>query len=67
MLTARGLGLGSEAGSELAAVLRKRGCEAKVLFTSGYHSDAQIDDLAFVPKPYVPHQLATKVREILDH
>ena len=44
----------------------------KILFTSGYHDDAIQQHgvlepgVAFLPKPYTPAMLATKVREILD-
>jgi CheY-like chemotaxis protein len=58
-------------GSEVAAQLRKRKPELKVIFTSGYSAevigkDLSHSDMAFLPKPYLPPQLAQMVRQCLD-
>ena len=50
-------------GSEVAAQLRKRKPELKVIFTSGYSAevvgkDFSQSDMAFLAKPYLPPQLA---------
>lgn len=59
-------------GKDLAERLRLRRPELKVLYTSGYTEntvvhhgvvDAGID---FLAKPYVPEDLAVRVREVLD-
>ena len=59
-------------GVELAAKARARFPNIKVMYMSGYTSDA-IDrtgglgaDSAFLQKPFSPNQLAQKIREILD-
>ncbi len=59
-------------GSEVAAQLRKRKPELKVIFTSGYSAqvmdkDFTQGDMAFLAKPYLPPQLAQMVRQCLDN
>jgi hypothetical protein len=51
--------------------LKRRKPELKVMISSGYSSDLIGKDLAqggsvFLPKPYLPAQLASVVRECLD-
>jgi PAS domain S-box-containing protein len=58
-------------GTELAAQLRKRKPELKVIFTSGYSPevvgrDFNQEDAEFLSKPYLPPQLAQMVRQCLD-
>ena len=58
-------------GSEVAAQLRKREPDLKVIFTSGYSAevvgkDFSQGDVAFIAKPYLPPQLARLVRQCLD-
>ena len=57
-------------GRELASRLRQLRPELKVLYTSGYPSDMapRTPDLGagFMQKPYLPSNLAHKVREVLD-
>ncbi|MEY2427350.1 MAG: two-component system, cell cycle sensor histidine kinase and response regulator CckA [Verrucomicrobiota bacterium] len=58
-------------GSELAAQLKKRKPELKVIFTSGYSPDVLGRDFGngdtlFLSKPYLPPQLAQLVRQSLD-
>jgi len=59
-------------GKELYDRLKARGCEAKVLFISGYTDDALADhgvldeELSFLEKPFSPARLAQKVRSVLD-
>ncbi len=58
-------------GVELAARLVPLRPETKVLFISGYTGDAIVEhgiseeDTAFLSKPFSPHDLAAKVREVL--
>ncbi len=59
-------------GASLAAILRDRLPNVKVLYTSGYtenvivHHGVLEENVAFLPKPYRPAELARRVREVLD-
>ena len=59
-------------GRELADRLLATRSDLKVLFTSGYPSDTALRrgiaeaSTSFIEKPYLPDDLARKVREILD-
>ena len=59
-------------GRELAEIMRARSPEVPILFTSGYTNDAIMQhgileaDAAFLPKPYTPAILLSKVRQMLD-
>jgi two-component system cell cycle sensor histidine kinase/response regulator CckA len=58
-------------GRELADQLKKRSPELKVIFSSGYSAESlgremTEGDTAFLPKPYLPPQLAQLVRQCLD-
>jgi CheY-like chemotaxis protein len=58
-------------GTEVAAQLRKRKPELKVVFTSGYSAevmgtDFSQSDKVFLAKPYLPSRLAQVVRQCLD-
>ena len=58
-------------GLELADQLKKRKAGLKVIFSSGYSADSLgrefgNSDTAFLPKPYLPPQLARLVRQCLD-
>ncbi|HOP96041.1 MAG TPA: response regulator [Verrucomicrobiota bacterium] len=58
-------------GQDLAQELKRRKPDLKVVISSGYSSDLIGKDLArggsvFLPKPYLPAQLASVVRECLD-
>jgi CheY-like chemotaxis protein len=58
-------------GSDVAAQLRRRKPDLKVIFTSGYSAevmgrDLSHSDAAFLSKPYLPPQLAQAVRQCLD-
>ncbi len=59
-------------GRLLAEELRKTKPDLKVLYVSGYTDDAvlqrgvQLEEVAFLQKPYTPQSLAKKVREVLD-
>jgi CheY-like chemotaxis protein len=58
-------------GKELAVELTRRLPGLKVLFMSGYTDDAVVrhgaleGDIAFLPKPFGPLELARKVRQVL--
>ncbi|HTL59554.1 MAG TPA: response regulator [Candidatus Limnocylindrales bacterium] len=58
-------------GRELAAQLKKRKPELKVIYSSGYSpestgKDFGHNDTVFLSKPYLPPQLARTVRQCLD-
>jgi CheY-like chemotaxis protein len=59
-------------GRELAETLLETRPQLGVLFTSGYPSDTVVRrgiadaSAAFIEKPYLPDELAAKVREVLD-
>jgi hypothetical protein len=59
-------------GKVMADWLKTTLPEVKVLFTSGYTDGAIVhhgvldSDAAFLPKPYTPRALTSKVRELLD-
>jgi CheY-like chemotaxis protein len=58
-------------GRELADQLKKRKPDLKVIFSSGYSSETLgkefgQGDTVFLPKPYLPPQLAGLVRQSLD-
>jgi PAS domain S-box-containing protein len=59
-------------GRELAGRIRTLCPQTKVLFMSGYTSDAAVnqgaldDYTAFIQKPFTPDALACKIREVLD-
>jgi len=59
-------------GSELAEAVKARSPETKVLFSSGYTDDSVVRNgileakVAGLQKPYSPHALASKVRQMLD-
>jgi len=58
-------------GRELATQLKKRKPQLKIIFTSGYSAEVLGGDFPqgqtnFLPKPYLPSQLAQYVRQCLD-
>jgi PAS domain S-box-containing protein len=59
-------------GWEMAERLRIDRPEMKILFTSGYNEEIANaggrvgDDVAFLPKPYLPAALTQRVRQVLD-
>jgi signal transduction histidine kinase len=59
-------------GPALAAALRRRHPDLRVLFVSGYTDDAIVQHgvlepgVAFLQKPFTPERLGRKVREVLD-
>jgi CheY-like chemotaxis protein len=58
-------------GRELAAQLRQRKPDLKVVYTSGYSPEIvgksfNRGDTAFLQKPYQPLHLAQRIRETLD-
>ena len=60
-------------GKRLADSLGLLSPGTKVLFTSGHNEEEMLlqgiaaREISFLPKPYSPATLATKVREVLDH
>ncbi|MBL0179062.1 MAG: response regulator [Gemmatimonadetes bacterium] len=55
-------------GGELSRRIRERHPQMKVLLMSGYSEElvaAEHGDVPFLPKPFTPEELATKVREVL--
>lgn len=62
---------GGMTGGDLAAELKRRKPDLKIIYASGYTSafegrDFSQDDASFLAKPYQPQQVAQLVREILD-
>lgn len=63
---------GGLSGREVVEHVRKNLPSVKVLYMSGYTSDAVVRhgvlaaDVHFMQKPFTPDSLATKVREVLD-
>jgi two-component system cell cycle sensor histidine kinase/response regulator CckA len=59
-------------GPELAALLREKVPDLRVLFTSGYTEDAVVrqgleqNPACFLQKPYAPSALLQKIRQVLD-
>ena len=59
-------------GRRLAEMARERRPELKVLFTTGYTRNAVVHNgildpgVAFLPKPFTLHELARKMREVLE-
>jgi CheY-like chemotaxis protein len=58
-------------GPQLAAEARRVRPELKVLYTSGYPdsrcSAGDLTGIEQLSKPYEPHELAAKLREVLDN
>jgi DNA-binding NtrC family response regulator len=61
---------GGMTGRELAAELKKKKPALKVIFTSGFNSlngkDSTNGESTFLPKPYLPEEVARLVRNTLD-
>jgi CheY-like chemotaxis protein len=62
---------GGMTGDELAAELKRRKSNLKIIYASGYNSafvgrDFGHDDNSFLAKPYQPQQVAQLIRDILD-
>lgn len=62
---------GGMTGDELAVELKRRKPDLKTIYASGYTSafvgrDFGRDDIAFLAKPYQPHQVAQLIRDTLD-
>ena len=53
-------------GRELAERLKRKHPETKILFMSGYSVAALDPQAAFLPKPFSPGALVSKVEEILE-
>jgi CheY-like chemotaxis protein len=59
-------------GVELAARLKSTRTDVNVLFMSGYTDNAIVrngllaDEAAFLQKPFTPHDLLRKVRQVLE-
>ncbi len=64
---------GGESGSQMAERLLNKLPDLKVLFMSGYTDNAIVHhgvldaDVAFIQKPFMPADLARKVRQIMDN
>ncbi|MFZ5996035.1 MAG: PAS domain-containing hybrid sensor histidine kinase/response regulator [Nitrospirota bacterium] len=60
-------------GREVYDEIRATNPDIKVLFTSGYTSDIMHtrgileEGLPFISKPYAPHELSEKIREVLEY
>jgi len=62
---------GGMTGDELAAELKRRKSDLKIIYASGYTSafvgrDFGQDNITFLPKPYQPRQVAQLIRDTLD-
>jgi two-component system cell cycle sensor histidine kinase/response regulator CckA len=62
---------GGMSGRELAAELKKRKPELKVILTSGFNAammgkEPRMGDTTFLPKPYLPDTAARLIRDTLD-
>jgi CheY-like chemotaxis protein len=62
---------GGMTGDELATEMKRRNPDLKIIYASGYTSafvgrDFGQDDVAFLAKPYQPHQVAQLIRDTLD-
>jgi PAS domain S-box-containing protein len=64
---------GGMSGRDLALAMKRENPSLKVLYVSGYTDDAvlrhgvSLSLDAFLQKPFTPGQLASKLREVLDH
>jgi len=63
---------GQIAGPQLAKTLAEARPQLKVLYMSGYtdnpivHNELSNPEVAFLPKPFLPNDLARKIRQVLD-
>lgn len=63
---------GRTQGNDLTEILTSHRPDLPVLFMSGYTRNAMVkagrleDEASYLEKPFTPHQLASRVREILD-
>ena len=62
---------GGMTGDELAAEMKRRKPDLKIIYASGYTSafvgrNFGQDDVAFLAKPYQPQQVAQLIRDTLD-
>ena len=61
-----------QSGRELSLIINRKRPEIEVLYMSGYTDDAIVDhgvldeDVNFLQKPFTPHDLTRKVRQVLD-
>ena len=59
-------------GGELAKVLKTRRPDLKILYMSGYTSNAIVhhgvldEGITFLEKPFTPASVSAKIRELLD-
>jgi two-component system cell cycle sensor histidine kinase/response regulator CckA len=53
-------------GTVLAAQVRERWPEIRILLMSGYMGDAPSADVALLPKPFTVERLLGSVRDLLD-